>query len=187
MKKLWMIVVMLAAAWVAMTPRPASAGVIEMSFGFSFNQSTYSEESYSWTRRWGANFGYQIMELTQLELGFQKVTDRTHLKNWEDTTMNDEIYSLNWVQNFTGKNAGIQPFVKAGVGQLNRRATGSYAFGSSPPAEVDSVIGILGFGTKIYLTKNLGLRGEVTSNLAGGSIRAWKDNIGVTLGFSFFF
>ncbi|OFZ00852.1 MAG: hypothetical protein A2070_15045 [Bdellovibrionales bacterium GWC1_52_8] len=166
-------------------PRKAAARV-EISSGFSFSQSTYAEGSYSWTRVWGASFGYNLTELTQIELSFQDVTDRTHIANYQDTTFYDRIYSVDWSQSFAGKNAGLQPYVKVGIGQLNREATGSYANGISPPEIVDSVMGVLGGGLKIYLTRNVGLRSEVTSYLTGGSIRTWKDNTKLTLGFSLY-
>ncbi len=162
----------------------AADGVWESSVGFSFNKTTYSEGNYNWTRRWGASVGYHFTERSSVEIGFQDVVDRTKIVSYEDTTFHDQIYSLNWVQSFLPKTQPVQPYVKAGVAQLNREATGVYANGASPISRVDSVSALLGAGVRIYITRNLAIRTEATSYMPGGSIKVWKDNFAYTLGLS---
>jgi hypothetical protein len=184
-RKLWI------AAGVALgllaLPDRAAAAKIEISFGFAFSHTNYSEENYSWNRRWGLGAGYNFTDYTQIEFAFQDVIDRTKITGYEDTTFHDQIYSVNWVQSFTGKNYFVQPYVKLGIGQLNREANGNYAGGAAPPARVDSITAVMGAGLKIYLTKNLGLRGEATSYLTGARLGTWKDNYAITTGISLFF
>jgi len=171
----------------AFTPKQAAAGAVEFSFGFSFNKSNYSGSSYSWTRRWGTSIGYYFGPTSQIELAYQDVTDRSKIVGYEDTTFHDKIYSVNLVQELMPKKFPVQPYVKAGVGQLNRSATGMYAWGASPPLKVDSITGVLGAGLRIYITRTFGIRSEATTYLAGGAINKWKDNVGFTVGASFFF
>ena len=173
-------------AGIVLLPNLAAAGPIEVSLGFSFSQTHYSEESFTWTRKWGASLGYYLTELTEIEIAFQEIVDRNKIVGYEDTTFNDKIYSANWIQSLT-KTFPIQPYVKAGLGQLNRDATGTYYFGSAPPSRVDSVTGIIGAGLKIYVTRNFGIRAEATAYLTGGSIRTWKDNTSTTIGVSGYF
>jgi hypothetical protein len=164
------------------------AGVVEISAGFSYNRSNYSETNYSWNRRLGASIGYHLSERSQIELAFQDVMDRTKIEGYEDTTFFDKIYSANWVQAITGKNYPIQPYFKLGIGQLNRKASGNYFGGAArPPDLVDQVTGVLGAGMRIYLTKNFGLRMEGTSYLSGGAIGTWKDNFALNFGLSIYF
>lgn len=162
----------------------AQADMFETSVGFSFNKTNYGGGNYNWSRRYGVNLGYNITDLTQIEFGYQNVRDRTKIEGYEDTTFDDEIYKLTWVQTLLPKSSPIQPFSKLGIGQLNREATGTYVGGSSPPRAVDSVTGILGAGLRIYLTRTFAIRAEVESYLQGGQIRKWKDNIGITFGIS---
>jgi hypothetical protein len=164
-------------------PRSAAAG-FEVSLGFSFNKSNYADLGYTWSRRWGATFGYHFSDTSEIEVGFQDITDRAKIVDFQDTTFHDQIYSLNWVQSLVGRSWAVQPYFKIGVGQLNREASGEYASGGSPPLRVDSVTGILGGGLRIYLTRAFAIRTEVTSYLTGGSIRTWRDNLGVTIGTS---
>jgi hypothetical protein len=174
---------------VMLIPRQAAAadGAFEISFGFNFSRSNYTDNNFTWSRRWGTSFGYHFNDRSEVEFSFQDNTDRNHIVGYEDTTYHDRVYSINWVQALTGKNAVVQPYVKIGVGQLNREATGTYAGGASPPSVVDSVTGVLGAGTRIYITKAFALRIEATSYLAGGSIGTWDDNFGVAFGASFYF
>ena len=165
----------------------ADAGTMEISLGFSYSHSNYSDDNYSWSRRWGASVGYHITELTEIEAAFQDIWERTKITNYEDTTFHDQIYSANIVQALLGKEYAVQPYFKAGVGQLNREATGTYAGGASPPAILDSVTVILGLGLRVFLTRTIAIRTELTSYLTGGKISSYQDNLNFTVGASFFF
>lgn len=175
--------------WVILSVLPIQtlAGAFEVSSGFSFNRSNYTNNNFSWTRRWGASLGYHFSERSEVEVAFQDIVDRTFIEGYEDTTFHDRIYSVNWVQEFFGKNTPFQPYFKVGVGQLNRSASGTYAGGASPPALVDSLTGVLGAGLRIHLSRTFGIRTEATTYLARGSIRTWKDNVSLNVGFSVYF
>lgn len=171
---------------ISMLPLQAVAGAFELSAGFNFNRSNYTASDYSWTRRWGASIGYHFTDTSEVEIAFQDITDRTSIRNYQDTTFHDQVYSANWVQAFAGKNAAIQPYIKVGIGQLNRDASGSYANGASPPLLVDSLTGVLGAGLRLYLTRGFGIRAEGTTYLTGASIGTWQDNFSVSFGVSLF-
>jgi hypothetical protein len=173
--------------FVSIVPQRALGGAVEISVGGSYNRSSYSGGNYSWTRRWGASFGYHLTELSEIEVGYQDIVERTQIVGYEDTTFHDQIYSVNWVQGLLGKDWAVQPYAKAGVGQLNRDATGTYASGGSPPVLFDSLTGILGAGTRIYFTRSFALRVEATSYLTGGDINTWQDNFALTAGLSLTF
>ncbi len=174
-----------AALWLA--PSTARSGAIELSLGGSFNRSNYTSTSYAWTRRLGFSLGYHLTELSEIEIAFQDVIDRTYLQGYEDTTFHDQIYSANWVQSLTGKESFLQPYLKGGVGQLNRKASGWYAIGATPPSEVNSLTGIVGAGLRLYLTRNFAIRSEATTYLTGGALGTWKDNYALQFGVSWMF
>lgn len=177
---------LLGMLWVAFGVSSALAET-EISAGFNYNHSTYSATDYSWTRRWAASVGYHFTETSELEMGVQDVTDRTSLTNYENTTFHDRIFSVDWVQSLTGRDFPVQPYVKGGIGQLNRDATGNYSDGSSPPKVYDTMTAILGVGIRIYLTRTFAIRTEATSYLEGARLATWQDNIGVTAGLSYTF
>jgi hypothetical protein len=167
-------------------PRLAAAEV-ELSIGGSFSRTNYSDVDYTWNRRWGVSAGYYFTERSGIELAFQDIVDRSRIAGYEDTTFHDMVYSANWNQAFTGRKFPVQPYVKIGIGQLNRDASGTYANGAAPPITQDQLTGVLGAGVKIFLTQSFGIRAEATTYLAGGNLGKWKDNFGLTFGTSFYF
>jgi hypothetical protein len=164
-----------------------SAGVFELSGTFSFNDNNYGGGNYEWTRRWSGSFGYHLSELSEIELSFQDVLDRTMIGGFEDTTFHDRIYSVDWVQALIGKDFPVQPYVKVGVGQLNRDATGSYVGGAVPPLELDQLTVLAGAGVKVFLSHAFGLKAEATTYLVGGSISTYSQNFSVNFGISIYF
>ncbi len=169
-------------------PRAAQAmGAFELGFSFGYNRVTYSEESYTFTRRWGVNLGYHFNETSGIELSFNDVMDRNKISNYEDTTFNDRIYSANWVQSFLPRRFRIQPYIKLGVGQLNRDAAGTYYTGSSPPARVDSITVVTALGLRIYVTPTFSIRSEIVSYLIGANPKTFKDNFAFQVGTSIYF
>ena len=165
----------------------ARAGRFEMSAGGNFGRSDYGDGSYNWSRRWGSSFGYRFSESSSLEVSYQDVVERTLINGYQDTTIHDRIYSLDCTQSLFGRGSLVDPYVKLGVAQLNRDATGIYAMGGSPAAQLDALSGLVGLGVRIRLTPALGLRGEVSSYLQGARISTWQNNTGATAGVSFYF
>jgi hypothetical protein len=177
-----------SALFINSTPAHAAvAGNWELSAGLSFDSSDYGNGDFAWTRRWGASVGYYLLDLTELEYSFEDVTERTSIAGFEDTTFHDMINSLDVVQHFFDKSSAIQPYLKFGVGELNRTASGTYYGFIAPPSELDELTVIAGAGLKLYLTHNFALRGEATTYLTGGSISTWQDNFAITVGFSWLF
>jgi hypothetical protein len=167
--------------------RSALAGVIELSGSFSYSSSSYGITGYQWKRSWEASIGYYLSDLTEIQISAEDIVDRTMLVNIEDTTFHDQIYSLELVQSLLSKRLGFQPFVKAGIGQLLREGTGTYAGGIAPPFLLGSLTGILGGGIRLFLNRQFSLKSEVTSYLKNGAISTWQDNFGVRFGFSYYF
>lgn len=165
----------------------AAAANFEISAGFNYNRTNYGDNSYSWTKRWGGSIGYYFFDRSQIEIAYNTSVDRTVIAGYEDTTFIDEVMSLNWVQSLLARDSPIQPYVKTGVGQLNRSATGSYWTGASPPTKFGSLTGVVGAGSRLFFTRNLGLRVEGVTYLSGASIRTWRDNVSVTFGLSWYF
>jgi hypothetical protein len=165
----------------------AHAGVFEFSFGFGFNKSQYNDSDYVFSRRWMTSLGYHFTETSGIEVAFQTVVTRTKIAGLQDTTFEDQVYSANWIQSFTHNKAVVQPYIKLGIGQLNRDATGSYANGGSPNLQVDELTGVFGIGCKIYLFGNTAFRTEATTYLVGGSLNTWQDNVAISFGVSLYF
>jgi len=175
------------ATFLSLVPSLAHAGYFEISGGAFYTRSSYSSSDYNWTRKYGATIGYHLTDLSEVEFTYQNVTDQTVLTGIESTTFHDEIYGLDWNQSLTGKGTGIQPYIKLGIGQLDRTASGSYSGGVQVPLELDQVSGIVGVGLRIYLTRNFGLRGELLAYPTSLNTSTWSQNISTTAGISIYF
>jgi hypothetical protein len=183
-------------------PSVARAGW-EASVGASWSETTYTDPSYtgySWTRHWSAGFGYRFSDLSEIEVSYQDSFDRINIANVEDTSLHDVTYGVNWVQNLLGRGFAVQPYVKAGLGELNRDLSSVVQQQIGPPQATvlseDQVTCILGVGLRLYLTRTLAIRGEATtfvtsdpSGQNGGILYfpTWKDNISATVGISYMF
>jgi len=167
--------------------RPAWAGIIELSGAFAYSSSAYGSTGLQWKRSWQASVGYYLSDLTEIQVSAEDVVNRAQLVNIEDTTFHDQIYSVEVVQALLPKSLGFQPFVKGGIGQLTREASGNYAGGLAPPILMGSLTGIVGAGVRVFLSRQFSLKGEATSYLKDGLISTWQDNFGVHFGFSLYF
>jgi len=158
----------------------AEAGFWEASAGLNYSRSKYAGGSYSWNRRLGGSLGYKFSDS-------QKSYERNHYEGFEDSTYEDQVYSVNFVWNILTKESMIQPYVKVGVGQLVRNASISNSSGQSQLQELQQLTGVIGAGFRFYLTKTTALRLEGTSYLSGAKLGTWKDNFGMTFGISLYF
>ncbi|MBS1961743.1 MAG: outer membrane beta-barrel protein [Bdellovibrionales bacterium] len=165
----------------------ARADYWEFSSGFNYSKSTYSGGSYSWNRRLGASIGYNFSDSSTVEFAWQKSMERDHYEGFEDSTYDDQVTSLNFVWNLMGRDSKIQPYVKVGIGQLNRNAAISNTAGQSQFTTLDQLTGVLGAGIKFRLTQTFSLRLEGTSYLSGAKISTWRDNFGATFGVALYY
>lgn len=172
---------------VALGPTSARAGYWELSAGLNYNHSVYSSDSYSWTRRLGGSLGYNFNDSSTLEVAYQHSYERNHYEGFEDSTYDDQVYSLNVVWNIFGRSAQVQPYTKIGIGQLNRDASIADSAGRSQVQHIDQVTGVIGAGLKLMLTKTFAIRMEGTSYLSGAKISTWRDNFGATFGISLYY
>jgi hypothetical protein len=166
---------------------PAGAGVFETGTGYSYRQSSYNGGAYTRTQAWNASFGYFFTQDSEVEFVYQDSTTHEFVPNVQDIQYRDRVYSLNLVYHFLSESDPVRPFVRTGVGQLNRDATGTYTGGFSPAGRLDQVTVIGGIGMKAKIAGQFSIRAEATSYLTGGSISTWRDNIALMVGGSFYF
>lgn len=165
----------------------AYAGIFELGAGFSLTRSNYGDGAYTSSRRYSFSLGYYFTADSELEFSFQDSVQKTVVPGVQDVTFHDQVYSLDLNYYFLDEAAMFRPFIKGGVGQLNRDATGTYSGGYSPPGRTDQLSAVLGAGVKAKLSQRLGLKAEVNTYLVGAAISTWKDNLALIIGGSLFF
>jgi hypothetical protein len=168
-------------------PISALCGVFEVGSGFSYSRSAYNAGSASSTRSWNASLGYYFTQDSQVMFSYQDTLSKDFVPNVQDLQYRDRVYSVNLVYHLLGEGSTVRPYVRAGVGQLNRDATGTFQGGFSPPGRLDQVTVIGGLGLRIRITQQVAFKAEGTSYLTGGSVSTWQDNFTVNFGGSFYF
>lgn len=178
---------LLAIAANAIGMLTSHAGGIELSGTGMYSKTKYSSTDYNKNTRLVGSIGYSFFTFSEIELSYQKATDRTFIANYQDITLRDEVYSANYMQNLLPQSSPIQPYAKGGVGRLHRKINGSYYNTPAPDRTINQLTVVLGAGMKIFLTRAFAIRGEATSYLQQGRIRSWKDNVSATVGITMHF
>jgi hypothetical protein len=165
----------------------SQAGIFELSGGYALTRSTYNGGSYTHETSWTASFGFYFTEESEFELMYQDTKTNDYVPGVQNTTNRDRVYSANLLFHLAAKDAWVKPYVRGGIGQLNRDATGTYEGGYAPPGQMDEVTVIGGLGIKMKINDRFGAKAEAVTYLQGGSISTWQDNLNVTVGGSIYF
>ncbi|MCM0605659.1 MAG: hypothetical protein KA715_06175 [Xanthomonadaceae bacterium] len=158
------------------------ANPFEFTIEASYSRQQYDPTSFTWNRRWAASVGYTILNMSEIELSIQKIDSQTVYGTFQNVTYSDNVYSVDLVQSLLPRSYFFQPYARLGIGQLNRNASGTFANGTAPPAILDSITGVIGLGTKIFLSRRFAIRFQAISYLSGGNISTWSQNISTNLG-----
>ena len=176
-------IICLLLGWVMSPDKSTEAGQFEFGISVSYYQSNVADTSQTWSRRWSANISYTLFSATALEFEFQDVFNQTIVPGFQDTTVQDRILSLNWVQGLVPPDFRVQPYIKIGVGQLNRDLLATYTT-MVAKAQIDSITAVLTAGLKFFISRRISITAEATSYLSNGIIDTWKDNLGANVGVS---
>jgi hypothetical protein len=148
---------------------------------YSFQQNSYGGDHTTTMQRWGGAIGYAIFSRSEILLSYQVSWYRVKILPIEDSLYTDTLFSMEWQQYFLPLSIPFQPYVKLGGGALEREAFG-YRFEDDLVPRVQNLTAILGLGVRWMMSQALGLKFEANSYLAGGMIRTWKENLGVSVG-----
>lgn len=177
----------IAVATCLMIGPTALGGVFELGGGFSLTKTTYNAGSFNKSRSYSASLGYYFTQESEIEFMYQDSNSQTFVEGVEDVTYHDRVYSLNLVYYLASdEQTQVRPYFRAGIGQLNRDATGNIN-GVPAPGRLDQVSVIGGLGVKAKISSRVGFKAEATTYLSGGNISTWQDNLTLNIGGSFFF
>lgn len=165
----------------------ALANPIEISLDGSYSRQNYDSDTFSWNRRWSASFGYTFLAMSEIEFSYQQIESQTVIGTFQNVKYKDQVYSVDLVQSLLPKSFFFQPFFRVGIGQMNRNAEGFFSNGTAPPAIFDSLTGVAGIGTRIFLSRRFAIRLQATSYIAGGDLNTWNQNIAFSAGISLIF
>lgn len=164
----------------------------------SYAKSNLGNNYGSTQRRYSASIAYKFMSVSAIELDY--MVARTTISTPTDvgqrfpyittqvTTYDDEVYSINWVQNLVPSDWIIQPYFKFGGGKLRRKQRIEFPeFGVKDERSQVVNTGVGGLGLRIFLTKNLAIKGEFTTYVPDFRFSGWKDSQMFSAGLSWLF
>lgn len=176
--------------------RPA----VEISSMFSYGKSELGGGAFTQQTRYSFSFALRFTKVSAIEVSYLRSKTKNFSPDVLDSlvsdvidqtlTYDDTVYSANWVQNILPSKWILQPYLKVGAGRLIRKQRVDYTgilSGESKETIQESVTGVVGAGVRLFLLKNMALKGEFISYMPKFRLSTWKDSQLFTAGFSWLF
>ena len=152
-----------------------------------YSRTNYSGRSYSTTKRYTGGLAVNLTSVTQIEASYTYTDTFFNYDPIQTTQTNEQILSLSLIQAIVPSSWVIQPYVKAGGAQYNRKQSGTIDGVPTTPSNTKSPSLVLGAGVRLYLLRNFSLKVELVSYLPDFKIRGLKDNFNAQGGISWHF
>lgn len=182
----WIAIVLFSSVASAMTPA-AQAGLFEFKFGYSYSRTNFSVSEYTWTRIWSLSLGYYITRISRIEISYANQYARSVFPTSQTSQIEDQYATLNWVQGLLPSTFPVQPYLKAGAGQLNRVADLASNSGVVTTIRQDALTFVLGAGLRVPVSQSLGVEAELKGYIINYDLSTWKDNLAIEGGVAFYF
>jgi hypothetical protein len=176
----------------------SQAGALEISGTIAYGKANLGKNAYSRQNRYSAEIAWRFTKVSAFEASYMR--SRTKISQPisldfllfqtinQAVTYDDQVISLSWVQNLVPSSFIVQPYFKVGGGRLFRRQTVEYsALFSKQVVSQKSDTGVGGLGLRIFLTKNMALKGEVVTYVPKFRFSTWKDSQMFSVGLSWIF
>jgi hypothetical protein len=171
---------------------------VEVSAMLAYSKSDFADGYRSMQRRYSGTMEFKFTSVSSIQLEYTdsitKVSYQTRIgtllpqATTEAITYKDRIYSFNWVQNLVPQKWILQPYFVFGGGRMvrnYRREINEYGYVESASQKVETGVG--GVGTRLFLTQNMALKGEVKTYVPRFQFSRWKENQMFSLGLSWLF
>lgn len=156
----------------------------EISLMGSFSKTDYGNNSYSTTRRYTATAGINLLPVTELELSYSYTDTFFNADPVQTSSVNEQALGLSIVQALLPPKLFLQPYIKAGAAQYNRKQSGTTAGIPTTPTSSKAPSGILGGGIRIFLLHNFSLKVEGVAYLPNFNVSKAINNFSIQGGIS---
>lgn len=176
----------------------ANAAVIELSGLMSYGKTDFADGYKSTQKSYTGSVDFKFTQVSSLQFEYtNRVTKVSYPVNVginlpyylsEATTYKDKIYSFNWVQNLVPSKWIIQPYFLIGGGKMRRELTREYPeLGLKQTVIQHVTTGTGGVGLRLFMTKNMAIKGEMKTYVPKFSFSRWKENQQYSIGLSWVF
>jgi hypothetical protein len=170
-------------------PEPKDKGGLhgELSAMGSYSRTQYGDDAVSVTRRYTAALGVNITATTEIELSFASSESFFNNNPTQTLSVREQNLGLSVVQGLTPRSWPLQPYVKLGAAQYNRKQTGTTQGVPDREIETKSPSAILGGGLRIFILRNFSLKGEAVTYLPNMHVSQARNNLNAQVGFGWEF
>lgn len=158
----------------------------EISLMGSYSKTDYGNHTYSTTRHYTGTIGINLTSVTEIEASYAYTDSFFNQDPIQTSAVNEQSLGLSLVQGLFPP-IFVQPYVKAGAAQYNRKQSGTTSGIPTAPVSTKSPSGILGAGIKIFLLQSFSLKIEGVSYLPNFNISGAKNNFSIQGGISWNF
>jgi len=159
----------------------------QFSFMASYSKSNYGNNSYSTQRRYTFAGAMNLTPVTEIELSFTSSKAFINYDPYQTTTTNDAILGLSLIQVIVPPTWPIQPYVKVGAAQYNRKQTGTINGVPTAPTSTKSPSAIFGGGIRAFFARSFSLKLEITTYLPDMEVDQAKNNYAAQAGLGWHF
>jgi hypothetical protein len=161
-----------------------SADVGEISVLGAYSKSNFGGGNFTRTRRYTASFALNLTSITEIEASYMYSDSFYNQSSGPVQTIstNEQSLALSLVQTLVPASWPIQPYVKAGAAQYNRRQRGTEDGVATREVSTKSPSAVVGAGLRIILFGGFSVKGEVTSIIADFRWRDAKNNVNAQVG-----
>ncbi len=178
--------------------RDSHAAVIEVSGMIAYSKADFADGYKSMQRRYTSSVNFKFTSVSALEFEYtDSVTKVSYPTNvgtllpyytTEAITYKDKIYSFNWVQNLVSSKWILQPYLVVGGGRMTRKYSKEYPeFNLGERVTQNVTTGVGGAGLRLFLTRNMAVKGEVKTYVPDFRFSKWKENQMFSAGLSWLF
>ncbi len=187
---LWVLFAIMPWQW-------AVAATIELSGMVAYGRANFSDGYNSVQRRYTGSIDFKFTPVSALQFEYTDSTTKISypvnissilpypVYTTEATTYRDKIYSFNWVQNLVPTKWLVQPYVLLGGGKMKRNLLREYPeLGIYQTISQSVSTGTAGIGLRVFLTKNMAIKGEAKTYVPKFQFRKYKENQMFSVGVS---
>lgn len=194
------VVLLLSLLGLFMGVGESRAAVIELSGMLAYGKADFADGYKSTQRRYTGSIDFKFTSVSALQFEYTDSTTKvsypinlssmliTPRTTTQAISYRDKIYSFNWVQNLVPSKWIVQPYVLLGGGKMQRRLTKEIPELGLSESEVQNVTtGTGGMGLRIFLTRNMAIKGEMKTYVPKFQFSKWKENQLFSVGISWVF
>lgn len=162
----------------------ADASFGEISLMGSYSKTNYGSGNFTRSRRYTGSLGINLTSITEVEVSYSNSESYYNQSSgpYQTITTQEQTLALSIVQTLVPSDWYVQPYVKAGAAQYNRKQKGTEDGIPTREVVTKSPSAVLGGGLRVFIGRHFSIKAEATSYIADFRMREAKNNVAAQVG-----